>query len=207
MSTGPKPVIVFGSRNRKKWTEVQSLLADMLMELRALIDDPTIVDVDETGDSFEANACMKATGFAGQTGCAVLAEDSGLVVPALNNAPGIFSARYAGDHGNDAANNAKLCMALKNIPEAKRDAYYICVAALADATGKILAVAEGRCWGRIVLEPRGPGNFGYDPHFLVPEMGRTFGELSLRVKHALSHRARALERLRPAFFRLLSTHS
>jgi XTP/dITP diphosphohydrolase len=120
-----------------------------------------------------------------------------LVVPALKGRPGVYSARYAGTHGDDAANNAKLLAELGPLPDDRRAAYYVCVAALAKPSGEVVAVSEGRCHGVILRAARGDGGFGYDPLFLVPEFHQTFGELSLRVKQALSHRGRAIVQLRP----------
>ncbi|HEY1861213.1 MAG TPA: non-canonical purine NTP pyrophosphatase, partial [Gemmataceae bacterium] len=114
------------------------------------------------------------------------------------------SARYAGKQGDDAANNARLLAELAPLPEDHRAGYYVCTAALANPQGTIEAVVEGRCHGIIVRQARGTGGFGYDPLFLIPEYHQTFGELSSRVKHALSHRARALAQLRPTIRRLLS---
>ena len=119
-------------------------------------------------------------------------------MPGLNGRPGVYSARYAGKQGDDAANNARLLAELAPLPDDRRAAYYVCTAVLADPSGQVRATAEGRCHGVILREARGTGGFGYDPLFLIPEYHRTFGELSARVKHALSHRARALARLRPA---------
>src|SRR5262249_34614250 len=133
----------------------------------------------------------------------VLGEDSGLVVPALGGRPGVYSARYAGAQGDDEANNRKLLAELTPLPAEKRSAYYVCVAALSDPEGNVRAQSEGRCHGVIVSERRGEGGFGYDPYFLIPEYHATFGELTPRVKHALSHRARALERLRPEMRQLM----
>ena len=142
----------------------------------------------ETGSTFEENARLKAAQYARATGEWTLAEDSGLVVPGLNGRPGVYSARYAGKQGDDAANNARLLAELAPLPADRRAAYYVCVAALADASGEVRAVSEGRCHGVIVKELRGTGGFGYDPLFLVPEFHKTFGALSPRVKQALSHR-------------------
>lgn len=190
--------LVIGSRNKKKLEELQDLLGDPPPELVDLSAFPDVLDVDETGETFEENARLKATGYAKATGEWVLAEDSGLVVPALKGRPGVYSARYAGRHGDDAANNKKLLAELAPLPDHRREAYYVCVAALASPDGDIKAAADGRCHGVIVKEPRGTGGFGYDPLFEIPEYHRTFGELSLRVKQALSHRARAVLQLRSA---------
>ncbi|VTR98463.1 RdgB/HAM1 family non-canonical purine NTP pyrophosphatase [Tuwongella immobilis] len=193
------PRLVFGTRNRKKLVELRDLLADFPLECVDLSPWPELPDVDETGDTFEANARLKASEFSSQIHEWTLSEDSGLVVPALGGRPGIFSARYAGSHGDDAANNQKIVQELAELPEEKRAAYYVCVAALANPAGEVVAVAEGRCHGRMLLQPQGSGGFGYDPLFYIPEYHQTFGELSLRVKQALSHRAKAIVQLRPEF--------
>jgi XTP/dITP diphosphohydrolase len=156
----------------------------------------------EDGTTFEQNARKKAAELASALKEWVLGEDSGLVVPALNGRPGVYSARYAGKQGDDAANNARLLAELAPLPNDPRAAYYVCTAALADPHGNVQAVVEGRCHGVITREPRGSGGFGYDPLFLIPEYHATFGELSAVVKHALSHRARALAKLRPVLRRL-----
>jgi XTP/dITP diphosphohydrolase len=197
------PVLVVGTRNRKKREEILEILGDLGLDLRDLTAWPDVPDVIEDGTTFEANARKKAVEFARQVGQWVLAEDSGLVVPALNGRPGVYSARYAGKQGDDDANNARLLAELAPLPDDRRAAYYVCFAALADPKGEVRATAEGRCHGVIVRDLRGSGGFGYDPLFLIPEYHRTFGELSARVKHALSHRARALTQLRPALRQLL----
>jgi XTP/dITP diphosphohydrolase len=192
------PILVLGTRNRKKREEIADILGDLGLDLRDLTDWPEAPDVVEDGATFEANACKKATELTGFLNHWVIGEDSGLVVPALNGRPGVYSARYAGRHGDDEANNDRLLAELAPLPDDRRAAYYVCTAALADPQGTARAVAEGRCHGVITRERRGTGGFGYDPLFLIPEYHRTFGELSPRVKHALSHRARALAQLRPA---------
>ncbi len=197
------PVLVLGTRNRKKREEIVEILGDLDLELVDLSQRPDVPEVVEDGDTFEANGRKKATEVARAVNQWVLAEDSGLVVPALDGRPGVYSARYAGRQGDDEANNDLLLAELAPLPEEKRAAYYVCVAVLADPRGEVQAVTEGRCHGIITRERRGSGGFGYDPLFLVPEFHRTFGELSARVKHALSHRARALAQLRPALRRLL----
>jgi XTP/dITP diphosphohydrolase len=197
------PRLVIGSRNKKKLVELQNLLGDLPLEVVNLSPWPDLPDVEETGATFEENARLKATAYAQGTGEWVLAEDSGLVVPALKGRPGVYSARYAGTHGDDAANNTKLLAELGPLPDDRRAAYYVCVAALAAPTGEVKAVAEGRCHGVILREARGSGGFGYDPLFMVPEFHQTFGELSLRVKQALSHRGRAVLQLRPELRKLL----
>src|SRR5262249_34825247 len=162
-------------------------LKDLPLEISDLSAWPDAPEIEETGKTFEENARLKAGGVAKALGKWVLAEDSGLVVPGLNGRPGVYSARYAGKHGDDEANNDRLPAELAPLPDDRRAAYYVCVAALAKPDGEIVAVTEGRCHGIIAKERRGSGGFGYDPLFLVPEYHRTFGELSLRVKQALSH--------------------
>jgi XTP/dITP diphosphohydrolase len=197
------PVLVLGTRNRKKREEIEEILGDLRIELHDLSRWPDAPAVVEDGATFEDNARKKASQLGRALHQWVLGEDSGLVVPALSGRPGVYSARYAGKQGDDEANNDRLLAELAPLPDDRRAAYYVCTAALADPQGAVQAVVEGRCHGVIVKERRGIGGFGYDPLFLVPEYHRTFGELSSRVKHAVSHRARALEQLRPALRRLL----
>src|SRR5437867_488959 len=195
-------VLVVGTRNPKKREEILEILGDLPIEVRDLTAWPDAPEVVEDGTTFEENARKKAVELAEALGHWVLGEDSGLVVPALKGRPGVYSARYAGKQGDDAANNARLLAELNPLPPDSRAAYYVCTAALADAKGDIQIVVEGRCHGVIISEHRGGGGFGYDPLFLIPEYHKTFGELSPRVKHALSHRARALAKLRPALRQL-----
>src|SRR5438874_9004992 len=196
-------VLVVGTRNPKKREEILELLSDLPIDVRDLTAWPDAPEVVEDGTTFEENARKKAVELARHLKHWVLGEDSGLVVPALNGRPGVYSARYAGKQGDDAANNARLLAELAPLPNDARAAYYVCTAALADPHGQVHAVTEGRCHGVIISEHRGEGGFGYDPLFLIPEYHKTFGELSARVKHTLSHRGRALGQLRPALCRLL----
>lgn len=198
------PILVLGTRNAKKSEEILEILGDLDLEFADLRRWPEAPEVIENGTTFEANAQKKAVELAKALHHWVLGEDSGLVVPGLNGRPGVYSARYAGKQGDDAANNARLLAELAPLPDDRRAAYYVCVAALADPQGLVRACVEGRCHGVIVPELRGRGGFGYDPLFLIPEYHRTFGELSPRVKHAISHRARALAQLRPILRRLLA---
>jgi XTP/dITP diphosphohydrolase len=193
----PTPLLV-ATRNAKKKKEILEILAGLDLELHDLSEFPNAPEVVEDGATFEANARKKASETALATGQWTLGEDSGLVVPGLGGRPGVYSARYAGKQGDDEANNQKLIAEIKILPLEKRVAYYVCTAALSDPQGTVHAVVEGRCHGVLIPERRGEGGFGYDPYFLIPEFHATFGELSSRVKHALSHRARALGQLRPA---------
>lgn len=193
----PLPRLVLGSRNKKKLGELVELLGDLGIELTDLSPYPDAPEIEETGETFEANARLKASALAPALGEWVLGEDSGLVAPALGGRPGVYSARWAGTHGDDAANNAKLLAELAGKTGKERAAYYVSCAALADPTGNVVAVVEGRCHGVIGPEPRGANGFGYDPLFVIPEYHASFGELSSVVKHALSHRGRAVTKLRP----------
>jgi XTP/dITP diphosphohydrolase len=195
-------LLVLGTRNRKKLAEMARLLEGLPWEVADLSRFADAPEIEEDGRTFAENARKKAAGLARALGHWVLGEDSGLVVPALGGAPGVLSARFAGRHGDDDANNALLLQKLEPLPDEQRDAYYVCAAALANPAGEIAALEEGRCGGRIARELRGTNGFGYDPIFLIPEYHRTFGELSPRVKEALSHRARAMTRLRSALQRL-----
>lgn len=196
-------VLVVGTRNVKKRQEIAEIFADLDVELQDLSAYRQAPEVVEDGKTFVANAQKKAVELALALGQWVMGEDSGLVVPVLGGRPGVYSARYAGTQGDDEANNQKLLAELAPFPADKRKAYYVCTAAVADPSGQVRATVEGRCNGVMVSEYRGQGGFGYDPLFLVPEYHRTFGELTPRVKHAISHRARALSQLRPILRQLL----
>ena len=132
----------------------------------------------------------------------VLGEDSGLCVDALGGAPGVYSARFAGDPRDDERNNELLLEKLREVPDEKRTAHYVCTAAVVDPAGVVRARAEGRCDGVILRRRRGQGGFGYDPLFLIVDQGATFGELSLEFKHTRSHRAAAMRLLRPQLLEL-----
>ncbi len=188
----PFPQVVLGSRNRKKSREIAEIFAPHGLELVSIADFPEVPDVVEDGATFAENAAKKAAQPAAALGHWVIGEDSGLIVDALAGRPGVFSARFSGSGATDESNNRKLMEELAGVPPEKRAAAYVCTIALADPTGAIRLTAEGHCRGLIIAEPRGENGFGYDPYFLVREYHRTFGELSSRVKHQISHRARAL---------------
>jgi XTP/dITP diphosphohydrolase len=197
------PLLVVGSRNSKKRQEIVELLAGLDLEAADLTRFPDAPEVEEDGKTFQENAKKKACELAGFLHQWILGEDSGLVVPALHGRPGILSARYAGKHGDDEANNNRLLAELAPLPDDRRAAYYVCAMAVADPSGNVSTTVDGRCHGIITRERRGCNGFGYDPLFLIPEYHRTFGELSSRVKQAISHRARAGDHLRPFLARLL----
>ena len=164
---------------------------------------PDLPEVVEDGATFAENARKKARETALHTKAWVLADDSGLEVDALRGAPGVRSARWSG--GGDEANNDKLLADLLDIPDGKRAARYRAVVAVATPDGKIAAEAEGACEGAIGHERRGTGGFGYDPLFVVPEMGCTMAELAAELKNRISHRARALAGLREPLIRILGS--
>jgi XTP/dITP diphosphohydrolase len=195
-------VLVLGTRNRKKLGELVELLGAHGFVLKTLADFPAAIEVEETGDSFAANAALKATIQAQALGQWVLGEDSGLAVDALGGAPGIFSARFAGEGATDEKNNRLLLDKLRDVPLDKRTAHYVCSAALSDPAGQVQATSEGICRGRILLEPAGSGGFGYDPLFEVIECHRTFGELAPAVKAVLSHRSWAMREIVPWLLKL-----
>ncbi|MSR31938.1 MAG: RdgB/HAM1 family non-canonical purine NTP pyrophosphatase [Gemmataceae bacterium] len=196
--------VVIGSKNKSKLQEIREIFAGLERQFLDLGSFPATVEVVEDGQSFEENARKKAAGYAAQTGHWVLAEDSGLVVPALGGRPGIHSARYAGRQGEDDANNQKLLQEMSGFQGEQRSAFYVCSAALSDDKGNIQVEARGECHGLILGEFRGQGGFGYDPLFLIREYHATFGELSSAVKHAISHRSRALEGMRRSWRRSLA---
>ena len=190
MSSGKMGRIVIGTFNAGKVREMRQILADMPVELRSLADYPPVAEVPETGDTFAENAALKAIGLARQLGEAVLADDSGLEVDALDGAPGVRSARYAGEGATTADLVAKLLDALRDLPDGRRTARFRCCLCLADPSG-VRLTAEGVCEGRIVREPRGTNGFGYDPVFVPLGETRTFAEMRPEEKNRRSHRGAA----------------
>ena len=190
--------IVVASGNAGKLAEFNCLLSDAGLEFvsqREL----GVDDIEETGLTFIENALLKARHAARVTGLPALADDSGLCVDALGGAPGLYSARYAGSHGDAAANIAKLLRELDGLPEDRRGAHFHAVVVLLrHADDPQPLVAEGSWRGRILEAPRGDGGFGYDPVFLDPESGRSAAELDPALKHRISHRGRALAKRREA---------
>jgi XTP/dITP diphosphohydrolase len=155
--------------------------------------------VPETGNTFRANACLKASGYARQLNCWALADDSGLAVDALGGKPGVHSARWAEMHQSgkgDAANNALLLRQLQDIPDDQRGGRFVCVLALSDPLGRIILTTMDWVQGRILRSGRGANGFGYDPLFYFPDLGKTTAELSPDQKHAISHRGKALKRMK-----------
>lgn len=187
--------LVLASGNAGKLAEFRELLADSDFEILPQ-GELGISDAEETGATFVENAILKARHAARASGLPALADDSGLCVAQLGNAPGLYSARYAGTHGDNAANNAKLLRELAGVPEKGRGAFFICVLVLLrHADDPAPLVAEGRWHGRILTAPRGAQGFGYDPLFLPDGETLSSAELDPAHKNALSHRGQALLRL------------
>jgi XTP/dITP diphosphohydrolase len=199
-------ILLLGSRNDGKILELRCLLDDLSFDLRDLSELPPTVDVAETGNTFHENACLKATGYANQTGILTLADDSGLEVDALFGAPGVLSARYGGKGASDVERTAKVLNEIASVPDDKRTARFVSVVAIADETAKIIHVATGVCEGRLTRILRGSGGFGYDPIFTPDGYDSTFGELPATIKNRISHRARALEQAH-RFLRSLTAQS
>jgi XTP/dITP diphosphohydrolase len=187
--------IVAATRNPGKLREIRLGLEGLAVELLSLADFPAAPEVEEEGDSFAANAVKKARALCAYTGLPALADDSGLEVDALQGAPGVRSARFAGEGASDAENNAKLLSLLHGVRPEKRTARFRCVIALAWPDGRVDAV-EGTAEGRILEVPRGDQGFGYDPLFYSPELDATFSEVEAERKLRVSHRGKALAQLR-----------
>ncbi len=193
--------LLLATSNRGKVKEMQAILAPYDWQVLSLSDLGGYVPPEEDGDSFLANATIKASAACEFSGLIALADDSGLCVEALNGAPGIHSARFAEDDpsytdGHDAANNRKLLRLLENVALQDRKAYFCCVMVLA-YPDHVMYSSEGRIGGRIALLPQGDGGFGYDPLFYLAQYGKTFAELGPDVKNHISHRAKALNGILP----------
>lgn len=189
--------LLVATTNAGKFAEVQAFLSKLplrIVSLRDLHKPPTVI---EDGATFEKNALKKARTFADFSGMLALADDSGLEVDALNGAPGIYSARYCGEEGNDDRNNGKLLSELENVSEEKRTARFVCGLALCAPNSRGMkdwTVSES-CEGRIAFALKGTNGFGYDPLFFYPPFGKTFGEIDRETKVTVSHRGKALSKL------------
>ncbi len=186
--------LLLATGNQNKVKELKEILAGSGWRIFSLRDFPHIEIPPENGETFQQNALIKALAAAEQSGLLTMADDSGLVVEALNGAPGVHSARFAGKAGDDAANNAKLLSLMKYTPKENRQAYFCCVIALAYPDGSFFT-AHGQCHGEIAESPSGEGGFGYDPLFYLPKLKKTMAQLSGKEKNALSHRGRAMRRI------------
>jgi XTP/dITP diphosphohydrolase len=190
--------IVLATRNAHKVAELQAILDDVIsgldLEIVGADEFPDLEDVVETGVTFAENATLKAVAVAQATGLPALADDSGLAVEVLGGSPGVFSARWAGTHGQDRANLDLLLAQLSDVPDEHRSAAFVCAAALAMPGGRVV-VREGRMPGTLAREPRGSNGFGYDPILVVDGDSRTAAELSKKDKNAISHRGKAFRAL------------
>jgi XTP/dITP diphosphohydrolase len=188
--------LVIATRNKGKIAEIARILSfDSGIQIRSVAEFD-LADIEETGTTFEENAALKALTVARATGFAALADDSGLEVDALNGAPGIFSARFAGSHGDDQANNEKLLAELASVAPNKRSARFVAVIAVAKPDGSTI-MARGELLGEIALSLRGENGFGYDPLFLPQGSAKTLGEFEPGRKDEISHRAKALAEIAP----------
>lgn len=185
------PKLVVATSNPGKLDEMQAYLTDPALQWQLVLK-PAELDVDETGQTFMENACLKASEIAKALGEWSIADDSGLSIDALNGAPGIYSARYA------ATTEERILRVLSELQnQTNRQAHFICAIAVARPDGSIALEAEGICSGEILHSPRGEGGFGYDPIFYVPEYHMTFAEMPADLKNAISHRGRAFEQIVP----------
>jgi len=198
--------LLIATWNKGKRRELQQLLSDLPFALMSLDDILGLEPVLETGGTFLENASLKASGYAIQSGLLTLADDSGLEVDALGGAPGVLSARYAGDGASDRQRVEKLLGDLRNVDEPDRTARFVSAVATASSNGSIINMSVGRCEGRIAFEPRGSGGFGYDPIFIPAGSEMTFAELPPEIKNQISHRHTALEKARE-FLRNLTCDS
>ena len=196
--------VLLATRNRGKLREFQSLLGDLELSFHTLDDFPNVGELVEDGASFEANAIKKALEYSKATGMIAIADDSGLVVDALDGRPGVYSARYAGDDAGDDDNNEKLLLDMRGFSEGKRGAAFVCVVAAATPDGRTIT-SEGRCEGEIMNSPKGDGGFGYDPLFYIPRFGCTMAELASDKKNEISHRGKAVEKFKSVFLDFLAS--
>lgn len=193
--------LLVATTNSDKLAEIEAVLRDLPIHILPLTSLRTWPKVIEDGNTFEENALKKARSLADFSGYLSLADDSGLEVEALNGAPGILSARYGGEEGNDVRNNEQLLQALAGVPQEMRGARFVCVLALCSpiSSDRKEWFFRGECEGWIAFVPRGKNGFGYDPIFFYPPLGMTFAELNREAKSRVSHRGRALAKLKEAW--------
>ena len=199
--------LIVASRNKGKVGEIKALLADLPFKVTSLLDYPRIPEIIEDGKTYRANALKKAREVALATGKMSMSDDSGIEVKALDNAPGIFSARFAGEGASEKARNKKLFAMLKGVPMHKRQARYRCVIALVNARGIELGIVQGTCSGYVTTRDIGKNGFGFDPLFLLKRYNKTFGQLPPQLKAKISHRARALKKFRSLLSRTTAKSS
>jgi len=200
-----RPYLIFGTGNKHKGIEASEIVAPSGVILRTLAEFPNAIDVEEDGATFAENARKKATEQAKHLKNWVLAEDSGICVDYLDGAPGVFSARFAGENPrDDQRNNDFLLEKLQGVPLEKRGAHYTCHSTISDPDGNVYFEVEEICSGRIIFERCGTNGFGYDPLFEIVEYGKTFGELPPEIKREISHRAKATRKLIPVLRELVA---
>lgn len=188
--------MILATGNSGKLQELRNLTAKYPWTVFSLKDFPELPIVEETGTTFRENARLKAVSAAERTGLVALADDSGLEVDFLGGLPGVYSARFAGEEGNDQKNNEKLLEMLAGVADSGRTARFRCTIAIAEPAGQV-EYCEGFCEGRIMLEPAGANGFGYDPLFFLPEYGKTMAQISLEEKNIISHRGKAFRAALP----------
>ncbi|MDD5258600.1 MAG: XTP/dITP diphosphatase [bacterium] len=194
--------LVLATKNRDKIKEIKHLLRGIEVKVLSIKDYPDLPEVREDGDTLRDNAIKKAVTIAKYTGKWALADDTGLAVASLDGAPGVYSARFAGPGCKYIDNNKKLLQLLGDLPLNKRKAQFKCVIALAEPGGKVHTVS-GLINGYIGTEIKGRHGFGYDPVFMVPEYGKTFAQLGLKTKNQISHRSKALEKIKKVIQRMI----
>ena len=187
--------LLIASNNAHKIREIKEILGDLFDEILSLREAGVSADPEETGETFEENARIKAEAILQLTGCAALADDSGLEVDALGGEPGVYSARYMGEKTSYEIKNWNLIHRLAEVPEEKRTARFVCVIAAVLPDGRVLTT-RGTMEGRIAYEPAGAGGFGYDPILMLPEYGKTSAEITMEEKNAISHRGKALRAMK-----------
>lgn len=193
--------IIIATKNKGKAKEFEQLFSKYGIEVKTLVDVPEIPDIQETGKTFEENAVIKAEAISKISSSYVVADDSGLVIDALEGRPGVFSARYAGPDKDDEANIDKVLGEMDGVQDEKRTARFYCALAIAGPGFETVTV-NGTCEGLILNERHGSGGFGYDPIFYVPSEGKTMAEMSADRKNELSHRAAAMKNLEPLIEKL-----
>jgi len=187
--------LIVATRNKGKIREIREALRGLGLRIYSLSDFPDVPEIEEDGRSFAENALKKARFYSKYFGKLTLGDDSGLEVDGLKGLPGIYSARYAKEGATSRENNQKLLREMHGLPVSKRRARFKCIIAVVSHHGKE-ALAEGSCRGSIGFEEKGKKGFGYDPLFVVPKYGKTMAELSLEEKNAISHRGKALRKIR-----------
>ena len=192
--------LVIATRNKKKLKEIKYMLKGLGFTIKSLADYNGLPEIVEDGLTFQENAIKKSATIAQYLKKLTIGEDSGLEIRALNNQPGVYSARYSGKGATDKKNNNKVLRELKKVPAKKRQAKYVCSVAICDRH-RLLGVFNGECEGLITTQERGKAGFGYDPLFLIPKYSKTFGELGEEIKHKMSHRYKAFRKVRGFFLK------